>query len=301
MSHNSKLLDGMVIFASVVEAGAFGAAGKRLGHSASHISKSVAALEQRLGVRLLNRTTRSVSLTDDGRAYYERCRIIVDLAEEASAIAEQRHAKPEGKLRLTAPVSFGLSHLAELLPRFMDLYPDVILDVEFNDRMVDLVAEGFDLAIRVGQLSDSALISTRLAESRGVVVAAPAYWDKHGRPNKPEDLRDHACISYSNLDAPEKWLFQTTSGATQTVSVPIAVLCNSAELEASFAVAGKGVTRLPAFACQREIERGDLEIVLSDYEAEPLGIYAVYPHRAHLSVKVRAMVDFLKDELVVTV
>ncbi|MEM9572149.1 MAG: LysR family transcriptional regulator [Pseudomonadota bacterium] len=297
MAYNSTLLDGMVIFASVVEAGAFGAAGKRLGHSASHISKSVAALEQRLGVRLLNRTTRSVSLTDDGRAYYERCRIILDVAEEASMLAEQRHAQPAGKLRLTAPVSFGLSHLSEMLPKFMDRHPDVTLDVELNDRMIDLVAEGFDLAIRVGELGDSSLISTRLANTRGVVVAAPSYWDQHGRPESPADLQRHVCISYSNLGTPNKWTFAAPSGQIETVTVPIKALCNSAELETAFAVAGKGVTRLPAFTCQRELAEGELEIVLEDYENPPIGIFAVYPHRAHLSMKVRAMVDFLKQNL----
>ena len=297
MNYNSTLLDGMVIFATVVESGAFGAAGKRLGHSASHISKSVAALERRLGVRLLNRTTRSVSLTDDGRAYYERCRIILDVAEEAVAFAEQRHAQPKGKLRLTAPVSFGLSHLSELLPKFMDRHPDVILDIELNDRKIDLVAEGFDLAIRIGELGDSSLISTRLASTRGVVVAAPSYWDRHGRPECPEDLQKHACISYSNINTPNKWTFATSSGEIETVTVPIKALCNSAELETALAVAGKGVTRLPAFTCQRELAEGQLETVLEAYENAPIGIFAVYPHRAHLSVKVRAMVDYLKHEL----
>lgn len=301
MTSNSNLLDGMVIFASVVEAGAFGAAGKRLGHSASHISKSVAALEQRLGVRLLNRTTRSVSLTDDGRAYYERCQIILDVAEEASALVEQRHAEPTGTLRLTAPVSFGLSHLSAILPKFMERYPSVILDVDLNDRMIDLVTEGFDLAIRIGDLGDSSLISTRLASSRGVVVAAPSYWDEHGRPERPADLRQYRCISYSNLETPNKWTFATPSGGTETVAVPITALCNSAELETALAVAGKGVTRLPAFTCQRELADGRLEIVLEEYETDPLGIHAVYPHRAHLSVKVRAMVDFLKHELTASV
>ena len=301
MAINSTLLDGMVIFATVVETGAFGTAGKRLGHSASHISKSVAALEQRLGVRLLNRTTRSVSLTDDGRAYYERCRIILDVAEEASALAEQRHAQPTGKLRLTAPVSFGLSHMAEILPGFMQRYPDVTLDVELNDRKIDLVAEGFDLAIRIGELGDSSLISTRLASTRGVVVAAPSYWDQHGRPDIPGDLSQHACISYSNLDAPNKWTFVTAAGDTETVTVPVKALCNSAELETALAVAGQGVTRLPAFTCQRELASGQLEIVLEDYENAPIGIFAVYPHRAHLSLKVRAMVDYLKQALAATV
>lgn len=297
MAYNTKLLDGIVVFAGVVEDGGFSAAAKRLGHTTSHVSKSVAALERRLGVRLLNRTTRSVSLTDDGRAYYDRCRVILDVAEEATALAEERRVTPTGILRLNAPVSFGLSHLSRLLPAFLATYPEVTLDVELNDRMVDIVAEGFDLAIRIGALDESSLISTRLGQSRGVVVATPDYWDRHGRPSRPSDLRHHACISYSNLAAPQDWVFQTAPGIEETVKVPIRALANSAELETAFALAGTGVTRLPAFTCQAEIDAGELEIVLADYETAPMGIFAVYPHRAHLSVKVRAMVDFLRDQL----
>jgi len=297
MAYNAKLLDGIVIFASVVDAGGFGAAAKRLGHTTSHVSKIVATLEQRLGVRLLNRTTRSVSLTDDGQAYYDRCKVILDVAEEASAITETRRAEPRGKLRLTAPVSFGLSHLSHMLPKFMDLYPDVTLDIELNDRKVDIVAEGFDLAIRVGALEDSGLISTRLAESRGVVVASPIYWDRFGRPTQPTDLTAHKCISYSNMPTPGEWMFQSETNGTEKVKLEIATLCNSAELETALAVAGKGVTRLPEFTCKEELASGNLEIVLADYEMEPLGIYAIYPHRAHLSVKVRAMVEFIRSEI----
>lgn len=297
MKYNSKLLDGIVIFASVVDAGGFGAAAKRLGHTASHVSKSVATLEQRLGVRLLNRTTRSVSLTDDGQAYYDRCKVILEVAEEASLVTEERRAHPRGRLRLTAPVSFGLSHLSRLLPKFMDLYPDITLDVELNDRMVDIVAQGFDLAIRVGSLEDSRLISTRLASSRGVVVASPAYWDRFGRPEYPADLTAHKCISYSNMPVPNEWEFRSKTNGREKIKLEIAALCNSAELETALTVAGMGVTRLPEFTCQQELASGALEIVLADYETEPLGIYAVYPHRAHLSVKVRAMVEFIRSEM----
>ena len=296
MTSNSKLLDGIVIFANVVAAEGFGAAGRRLGHSASHISKIVAELEHRLGVRLLNRTTRSVTLTDDGRAYYERCKIILDIAEEAGAIAEARRTQPSGLLRITAPVSFGLSHLTNCLPRFVDLYPGVTLDVELNDRMVDLVAEGFDLAVRIGRLEDSSLVSTRLADTRSVVVASPDYWDRFGRPTTPNDLKHHKCISYSNLASPNEWTFTSAAGRHQKVTVPLVTQCNSAELETAFAIASTGVTRLPEFACKSALVDGALEVVLSQYEPEPLVIYAIYPHRAHLSSKVRAMVDFLRDE-----
>jgi len=297
MTNNTKLLDGIVIFATVVDANGFRAAAKRLGHSTSFVSKTVADLEQRLGVRLLNRTTRSISLTDDGRAYYDRCQIILETAEEASALAEQQQTEPKGALRLTAPVSLGLSRLADMLPRFMERYPLVRLDIELNERKIDLVAEGFDLAIRVGQLEESSLISTKLAESRSIIAAAPDYWQKFGRPDHPRDLTQHRGIGYTNVPRPDQWRFALPDGITEIVTVPLAAQSNSAEIEAALAVAGKGVVRLPDFACKRELESGALETALEEYESEPMGIYAVYPHRAHLSAKVRALVDFLRQEL----
>lgn len=297
MTSNSKLLDGMVIFAAVVDANGFSAAAKRLGHSASYVSKAVVELEHRLGVRLLNRTTRSVSLTHDGRAYFDRCQIILDIAEEANAVAEQQQSEPKGKLRLTAPVSLGLSQLVDTLPRFMERYPEVTLDIELNERKTDLVAEGFDLAIRVGQLDDSSLISTKLADARSVIAASPDYWRRFGRPQHPSDLVHHHGIGYTNMPYPDQWIFALSDGTTQTITMNLSAQSNSAEMEAALAVAGKGIVRLPEFSCKRQLENGALEIALEGFEAEPMGIYAIYPHRAHLSAKVRALVEFLREEM----
>ncbi len=293
MSYNSGLLDGVAVFTAVVESGGFTAAAKRLGHTPSYVSKEITKLEGRLGARLLNRSTRSISLTDEGRAYFERCRSIVETAQEAESEATRGQAAPSGTLRVAAPVSFGLSHLRRILPSFIERYPDVVIDIEFNERMIDLVGEGIDVAIRIGRLQDSALVARKLGDFRGVVVAAPSYWKKHGRPQRPDDLKSHKCISYSYMADPSVWEF-TADGEKIRVGVELSAKCNSAELEVAFAVAGAGVTRLPFFVCEKEVAAGKLEIVLEEFEQEPMGLYAVFPHRLYTPAKVRCFVDFLE-------
>ncbi len=297
MSYNSTLLDGVAVFAAVVESGGFTAAAKRLGHTPSHMSKEITKLEGRLGARLLNRSTRSISLTDEGRAYFEHCRSIVETAQEAESEAMRGQAAPSGTLRIAAPVSFGLSHLRRILPPFMQRYPDVVIDIEFNERLIDLISEGVDVAIRIGRLQDSALVARKLGAFRGVVVAAPSYWKKHGRPSHPNDLKSHKCISYSNMADPSVWEFVSADGEAIRVGVDLSAKCNSAELETALAVAGAGVTRMPHFVCENEVAAGKLEIVLEEFEQEPMGLYAVFPHRLHTPAKVRCFVDFLEDSL----
>ncbi len=296
MSYNSNTLDGIAVFASVVEENGFSAAAKRLGHSPSHISKEVTKLEQRLDVRLLNRSTRSIHLTDEGQAYYDRCRLILETVQEAESVAAEGQASPSGSLRITAPVSFGLGQLRHTLPQFIKAFPDIRLDVEFNDRMVNIVDEGIDVAIRIGRLQDSSLIARKLADYRGVIVGAPSYWNQHGRPAHPSELNAHKCISYSNMANPSVWEFNDKSDPIK-VSLNLAAQCNSAELETELAVAGIGVTRLPLFACEKEVAAGNLEIVLEDFEQEPLGLYAIYPHRAHLPAKIRVFIEFLENTI----
>lgn len=285
--------EGVSVFVAVVEAGTFTAAADRLGHSVSFISKAVTRLEARIGVRLLNRTTRTLSLTDAGRLYFERCRQIVADAQAAERCVTLGQETPRGLLRLSAPVSFGLGYLRHTLPDFLAAYPDVTMEIESNDRFVDVVAEGYDVVIRVADLKDSNLVSRRITSSRGLTVAAPAYWDRRGRPTHPADLTDHNCISYTYKQAPNHWEFHDPAGGRIGVNITPRVLCNSAEMESGLAVAGLGVTRLPAFACAQELAAGLLEPVLEPYERPPHGVYAVYPHRQHLSAKVRAFVDFL--------
>jgi DNA-binding transcriptional LysR family regulator len=287
------MLDGIDVFVRVVDVGSFTAAAEQLGKSTSFVSKEVTRLENRLGTRLLNRTTRSISLTDVGRLYFERCQqIIVDAVEAERSVTETR-AAPRGVLKLSAPVSFGLGYLAAVLPEFLDANPELALDVEFNDRMVDVIAEGFDVVLRIGHLKDSSLITRQINSSRGLTVASPKYWKQNGKPRHPSELAGHTCISYSLMPAPARWRYLDPESGPINVTVDTRIQCNSAELETALAVAGVGVTRLPEFACSKELGKGLLEPVLEQFSGSPIGIYAVYPHRRHLSAKVRVFVDFL--------
>ncbi len=290
------MLDGIDTFVRVVDAGSFTAAANVLGKSTSYVSKEVSRLEARLGARLLNRTTRSISLTDTGRLYYDRCRRIVADADEAARSVTEAQEHPRGVLKFSAPVSFGLGYLAAMLPKFLETNAEVALEIELNDRMVDIIAEGFDVVLRIGHLEDSSLIARQINVSHGVTVASPTYWKNHGKPGHPEELQGHACISYALMRAPNRWRYRDPDGAEITVNVETRVQCNSAELEAALAVAGLGVTRLPEFACARELAQGLLEPALEKYTGTEIGIFAVYPHRRHLSPKVRAFVDFLVAE-----
>ena len=287
------MLEGIDVFVRVMDAGGFSAAAKSLGRSTSYVSKEVTRLEARLGVRLLNRTTRSISLTDEGRRYFESCRQIVADAEEAALGVTGAQSAPSGLLKVSAPVSFGLGHLAGVLPEFLKEHPAVTLEIDVSDRMVDVVAEGYDVVLRIGSLQDSSLIARRINTARGLTVASPAYWARHGKPQRPTDLAGHACICYSLARMPHRWDYVGEDGKSISIEVAGRVDCNSAELECALAVAGVGVTRLPEFACAREVAEGRLEPVLQEFARPSMGIYAVYPHRRHMTPKLRAFVDFL--------
>ncbi len=293
MTHNSATLDGVAVFVEVVDAGGFTAAARNLGHSVSFVSKEITRLEDRLGVRLLNRTTRNVSPTDIGRAYYDRCRQIVDDAQDAERGITEAHENPQGLLRISAPVSFCLSYLNDALPEFLADYPDIAMNIETNDRLVDVIAEGFDVVIRAGYLKDSNLIARRLMRSRLLMVAAPDYLARHGTPQTPSDLTDHACIAYAYKQVTTHWDFLDPEKGSVGVTVSPRVVCNSAETEIALAVAGVGISGAPSFICHREVEDGRLIPILEHFKLPPIGVYAVYPHRAHLSAKVRVFVDFL--------
>ena len=290
------MLDGIDVFVQVVDSDGFKGAARELGKSTSFVSKKLTRLEASLGVRLLNRTTRSISLTEDGRIYYERCRRIVADAREAAEAVTESLAVPRGVLKVSAPVSFSLGYLAGVLPKFLTRNPGVSLQIELNDRKVDVVAESFDVVLRIGRLEDSSLIARRINTSRGRTVAAPEYWARHGKPAHPRDLSDHVCIGYALQRNPGRWDYVDGNGMEFRIDVQTRVECNSAELECALAVAGLGVTRLPEFACSREIASGLLEPVLDDYASASIGIYAVYPHRNHVSAKIRAFVDFMVAE-----
>lgn len=287
-------LSGMSVFASVVEARSFTGAARQLGMSKAAVSKQVSRLEERLGARLLNRTTRRLSLTEVGAAFYERAANIVAEAREAELAVSRLHAAPRGTLRLDAPVAFGVRHLAPLLPEFMRRYPELKVDITLNDRFVDLVEEGHDLAVRIAHLPDSSLIARKLADSRRVVCASPDYWARNGRPSKPADLATHNCFEYSYLATRGEWRFRGPEGPV-SVRVQGTLSANNGDFSRVAAVGGLGVTLVPVFMACDDLRAGRLEPALEDFEMEPQGVHAVYPHNRHLSAKVRAFVDYLVE------
>jgi DNA-binding transcriptional LysR family regulator len=288
-------LSGIAVFAAVVEAGSFTAAADKLGQSKSAVSKQVTRLEQRLGARLLARTTRRLNLTEVGQAFYERCRRIIAEAEEAELAVTHLQDVPRGTLRVSAPLSFGIAHLAGALPDFMNAHPELTLDMDFSDRRVDIVEEGYDLAVRIGTLEDSSLIARRVAESRRPILASPEYWRRNGKPSHPQELEQHNCLVYTLLSTPGSWSFTDPDDPRAEISVRISgsLKANNGNALAQAAASGHGVVMMPTFICGDLIRSGALEPALEAYEARPVGIHALYASNRHLSAKVRAFVDFL--------
>ena len=287
------IVGGMIIFARVVEANSFSAAARRLGLSKSAVSKQIAALEDRLGARLLNRTTRRLSPTEVGAALYERCARVAAEVEEAEQIVTRLHTAPRGVLRVNAPVSFGHLHLAPVIPDFMAQYPELQVELTLNDRFVDVVEEGYDMVVRIGLLRDSSMVARKLASSGSVLCASRAYLDRHGDPKTPGDLADHDCIAYSYLAEPREWRLIDGQGHRHTVRITGRLTVNNGDAILAALCAGGGIGLLPAFIVQDAVVDGRLERVLPGYDIPELGIYALYPHARHLSPKVRAFVDFL--------
>lgn len=281
-------------FVLVVETGSFSAAARRLPLSKSMVSRLVAALETDLGVRLLQRTTRSVTPTEAGRAYVERCqRILADL-EEADQLVSQLQMVPKGILRISAPMSFGIRHLTPALPPFFHRYPDVQIDLSMSDRVVDLVEEGFDMAVRIGRLADSSLVARRLCGIRMCVCASPAYLDKHGTPHRPEDLAAHECLMSAALVA-TGWRLLGADGKVATMPVGGRFHVNNGDANRAMAVAGCGIAYLPTFFVGDDLRAGTLVRLLDEFMPQDAAMHAVYPHGRHLSPKVRAFVDYLAE------
>jgi len=282
-------------FVRVAECGSFSKAAERLHASKSVVSRQVGALEAELGARLLHRTTRALTLTEAGRSYFERAgRILADLAE-ADASVGQLQASPRGRLRVSAPMSFGALHLSPAMPDFLLRYPDVELDLIMNDRYVDLVDEGFDMAVRIGKLEDSSLVARKLAPMRRTVCAAPAYLEKSGTPASPDDLTAHECLCYSNVGLSQEWRFVHPDGRPWPVEVRGRLHANNGDALHAAALAGFGLAVLPSFLAGRDFQSGALVSVLEDFMPQDAALYAVYPHARHLSPKVRAFVDYLAE------
>lgn len=293
-------IGGFVTFARVVEQASFTGAAEVLGLSKSAVSKQVARLEETLGVRLLNRTTRKLQVTEAGNVFYERCRRIVDEVEEARAAVTSLQASPRGVLRVNAPVSYGLLHLSKILPDFMKRYPELQVDLGLSDRKLDLLSEGVDVAVRIGHMSDSSLVAKKITEFPRIVAASPSYWDENGRPEVPDDLGQHNCFVYEYLPQGDQWEFRDPqSAAAIRVRVSGKLSSNNGDILMRAAEQGQGVGWIPGFFIDRQIEDGVLEEVLTDYRAEPVGLYAVFPHSRHLPTKTRAFVDYLVEAITI--
>lgn len=289
-------LSAMQGFVRVVEHGSFVRAAERLGWSTSSLSRLVAELEAHLGARLLQRTTRRLSLTDAGQAYFERCvQLLADLGE-AEALAGASAVQPRGTLRLTCSYNLGIHRLAPAIARFVARYPEVRFDVSVADRVVDLIEEGYDLAVRVGGAGSDQLVARPLGRVQLWLAAAPAYLEVRGRPGAPEDLADHVLLSYANSPQPRLWRLAGPQGAVREVAVRGPLHANSGEVLVAAAAAGLGVGFEPDFMVRPLIATGALERVLPAWGSHALDILAVYPSRRHLSAKVRLFVEHLQAE-----
>jgi DNA-binding transcriptional LysR family regulator len=282
-------------FAKVVELGSFARAAERLSVSTSAVSRQVAELEAHLEARLLNRTTRRLSLTEAGQAFYERCvQLLADL-EETEAAVRSAAVEPRGTLRITCGVSFGERHLAAAVAAFAERHPQVSLDLDLSDRTVDLVEEGFDLAIRIGPSGQQALVSRRLGTTQLVCCAAPAYLARRAAPRTPADLEQHDCLAYAYSALASAWTFESADGERQSPRIVPRHRANSGRMLAELAAAGLGVLLEPDFIVAPEVRAGRLVRLLPGFQPPRSPIAAVYPSRRHLSAKVRRFVDFLAE------
>lgn len=282
----------IAVFVKVVASGNFTKAAERLGLSRAVISKYLTRLEARLGTRLLNRTTRRLSLTETGAALYEASRGALAQIEEAEFAISQLQTAPRGRLKVTVPMSFGILHVAPAMAEFLAAYPDISVDMTMEDRVVDLVDEGFDLAVRIANLADSSLVAHRFAPSRMTICASPGYLSKHGMPETPDDLAQHNCIVYSYASTPDVWRLTGPDGKEVAVPVRGNFRVNNGLAEREAALNGLGICVTPTFYVGTAIRERRLQVVLNGYRAHELTVYAVYPARQYLSPKVRAFIDF---------
>lgn len=284
-------LTDIAVFVRVVERGSFTLAANDLALSRAVVSKYLSRLEDRLGARLLHRTTRRLSLTEAGATLFEASRGALERIEEAEAVVAQFQSKPRGRLRVSAPMSFGILHLGPAMADFARAYPEITLDVRLDDRFVNLVEDGFDVAVRIGALTDSSLVARKLAVTRALACASPAYLAEHGEPETPEDLASHNCLVYSYLA--DLWRFTAPDGREIPVAVKGSLRINNGIVLAEAAVAGHGILVTPSFYVAPLLRSGRLKQILSRYKVTEIGIHAVYPQRGHVPPKVRAFVDFL--------
>ena len=284
----------MDVFVRIVDAGGIGRAADQLRVAKSAVSRRLVELERRLGVQLINRTTRRSSLTEAGRSYYQRAVQILADVSDLNAITSDADALLKGTLKIAVPLSFGLEHLSSAITDFAKMHPGLIVYLDFADRQVDLIEEGFDLAIRIADLRDSTLVARKLAPIRHILCASPEYLARKGRPEIPQDLKTHIGLHYSNAPGPS-WRFIGHDGQESDIALPARMAANNGDFLREAAVAGQGLTVLPTFLVWKQIEKGELVSVMTDYTVPGLNAYAIYPQTRHLSQRVRALIDFLTD------
>lgn len=284
----------MKVFASVVDEGSFVGATERLQMSKAAVSRYVSELEGRLSVRLLNRTTRRLSMTPEGEVFYARCKTLLELLDEAESELTSKAGEAQGTVKINVPVTFGNMHLAPLWGAFIERHPKVELDVVLSDRVVDLVDEGFDLAIRIARLPSSTLISRKLASTRMVLCATPRYVRKHGKPKAPADLAHHKVLAYTYLATKDEWEFEGPDGRV-TIKTRPAMYSNSGDTCRAVALSHQGVILQPTFLIGEDLRSGALVELMPGYQSLELGIYAVYPSRKHMLPKARLLIDYLVE------
>lgn len=283
----------MEAFATVVDQGGFTDAARKLGISKSAVSKHVSSLEARLGARLLNRTTRRVSPTEIGLAYYDRARRVLNDAGEADALVTAMQAAPSGQLRISVATDFGANHLSPVLGEFLREFPDITVNMVLNNRYVELISEGFDMAIRIGEMEDSTLRARKLAETTMRMIAAPSYLERYGVPQRIDDLNDHKLLHHSSQSGGSVWKLTSPSGEKRQVRTAGWLTVNDGQSLLNACISGLGIAYLSSFLCDEAIAKGQVVSLMTDLPTERQGIYAVYPPGRYTQPKVRAFIDFL--------
>ena len=287
----------MRCFVQVVDRGSVTKAADALRVAPSAVSRRIKELEARLGTQLLIRTTRRMSLTEAGRTFHARCqRILADL-DEAEVEASDQHGALKGALRMAAPLTFGVAHLTPIIIEFMRENPGVVIDLDFSDRVVDLVAEGFEMAIRIGTLRDSTLIARKLVDMRVVACAAPALLAERGMPSHPDQLKDWPALCYTGSERTDIWRYRAPDGSDGSVTMQVRMLANNGGVLRDAAIAGEGVILQPSFHLHKAVPEGDLVPILCDYHWPEIAIYTVYPQTRHLSARARAFIDFVRARI----
>ena len=291
------VMHSMAVFRRVVEARNFSAVARETNMSQSTVSKHIAALEERLGTKLLNRSTRSIKLTEAGKEYYHHCIRILNDFQEAEASVGKGKIKPTGNLRISTSAAFGRSCILPHLNEFFSAYPDIKIDMLFDDDYVDLVKEGIDLAIRIGPLEDSTLIARKIGTTPRVVVASSEYLVKHGRPRKPADLVKHNCLIHSLQKSPDLWFFNSTQKGEESVRVNGCLKANSPDAVREAIIEGLGISVVCEWFVRDDIRQGRLKLILPEYKPTSYDIHAVYPERKFVPQKVKHMIEFLAEKV----